>query len=109
MGFLKNRSMSLKELKILMILIEPPLPFGNAGSRWFHVLIKGLDRRGHKVDVFVVSGVSTDIEKAKKIFAARKNFFIFPFGKNKNYLDKLKTLFLPHRYIYNVEALKKFE
>ena len=101
--------MSLKELKILMILIEPPLPFGNAGSRWFHVLIKGLDRRGHKVDVFVVSGVPSDIDKANKIFAARRNFFIFPFGKNKGYWDNLKTLLLPHRYIFNAEARKKFK
>lgn len=100
--------MSLKELKILLILIEPPLPFGNAGSRWFHVLLNGLDRRGHKVDVFVVSGVASDIEKAKTIFANRKNFFIFPFGKNKSYFDKLKTLLFPHRYIFNEDARKKF-
>ena len=98
----------MKELKILMILIEPPLPFGNAGSRWFHVLLNGLDRRGHHVDLFVVSGVPSDIEKAKKIFAARKNFFIFPFGKNKGFFDKLKTLLFPHRYIFNADARKKF-
>ncbi len=91
-----------------MILVEPPLPFGNAGSRWFHVLLKGLDQRGHEVDVFVVSGVTSDIEKAKKIFAARKNFFIFPFAINQCFFDKIKTLVAPHRYIFNQESRKKF-
>jgi polysaccharide biosynthesis protein PslH len=99
--------MAIKKLKILMILIEPPLPFGNAGSRWFHVLLKGLDQRGHAVDVMVVSGVDSDIEKAKKKFTDRENFFIFPFGKNRGLSGKLKTLLFPHRYIFNQDFRKK--
>lgn len=99
--------MALSKKSILMILVEPPLPFGNAASRWFHVLLKELDRRGHRVDVLVVSSVANDIEKAKKIFSGRKNFFIFPFGKNKGLRGKLQTFLYPHRYMFTPDFYKK--
>lgn len=83
-----------------MVLVEPPLPFGNAASRWFHVLLNGLDKRGHNVDVLVVSGVQNDIAKAQKLFANRKNFFIFPFGKHRSLFGKFQTLFFPHQYMF---------
>ncbi len=100
--------MPLQKLKILLILIEPPLPFGNAGSRWFHVLLKELEARGHQVDTLVVSGVDSDIEKAQVKFAQKNNIFFFPFGKNKGFLGKLKTIFLPHKYIFNKDFYLKF-
>lgn len=75
--------MSLQKLKILLILIEPPLPFGNAGSRWFHVLLKELEARGHHVDTLVVSGVDSDIKKAQIKFAHKKNIFFFHSAKIK--------------------------
>lgn len=92
-----------------MILVEPPLPFGNAASRWFHVLLNGLDRRGHSVDVMVVSGVASDIEKAKKNFASRNNFFIYPFGKRKSIFSKFSTLFFPHKYMFSKEFFLQLE
>ncbi|MBY0383835.1 glycosyltransferase family 4 protein, partial [bacterium] len=98
-----------KKLTILMVLVEPPLPFGNAASRWFHVLLNGLDRRGHRVDVLVASGVDSDIEKAKKIFSQRKNFFIFPFSKKKSFFNKLYTLLFPHRYMFGEDFYKKLQ
>ncbi len=98
-----------KKLSILLVLIEPPLPFANAASRWFHVLLKGLDQRGHRVDVLIVSGVDSDIEKTKKVFADRKNFFIFPFGKKRTFLDKIKTLLFPHRSIFTDEFYQKLK
>ncbi len=103
----KNKTMLRQKLSILLVLIEPPLPFANAGSRWFHVLLKELDRRGHNVDVLTVSAVQKDIEKTKTLFSKRKNFFIFPFGKNTGVIGKLKTLFLPHRYIFTDEFYQK--
>lgn len=98
-----------KKLAILMVLVEPPLPFGNAASRWFHVLLNGLDRKGHNVDVLVVSGVDSDIEKAKKIFSKRKNFFIFPFSKKKSFFNKINTLLYPHRYMFGEDFYQKLE
>ncbi|MCC6137745.1 MAG: glycosyltransferase family 4 protein [Bdellovibrionaceae bacterium] len=99
--------MLTKKLKILLILVEPPLPFGNAASRWFHVLLKGLIKRGHNVDVLVASGVANDIAKAQKIFKDDKKFFMFPFGKTSSILGKLQTLFYPHLYMFSEEFKQK--
>lgn len=89
--------------KILVILIEPPLPFGNAGSRWFHVLVQGLKSRGYPFDVVVASGVDADVQKAKKVFKDWPNFYIFPFDKPKGVFSKFKTFFFPHRFAFSKE------
>jgi glycosyltransferase involved in cell wall biosynthesis len=41
-------------LRIVITLSDPPLPFGNAAARWYHVLIRGLSQRGHRVTTFAV-------------------------------------------------------
>ena len=64
--------MASDPLRILLVLIEPPLPFGNAASRWFHVLYSQLLDRGHDVQVLVASGVERDIEKSKEMFSDPK-------------------------------------
>lgn len=87
----------MKSLRILLILIEPPLPFGNAASRWFYVLYKELLRRNHKVTVLVASGVESDIEKAKKEFSSDKQMHIFPFDKSRGLLGKIKTWIYPQK------------
>ena len=35
--------------RVVLVLPDPPLPFGNAAARWFWVLVKGLHERGHEV------------------------------------------------------------
>jgi len=103
--------MSLKSppLKVLMLLVEPPLPFGNAASRWFHVLIKGLEKRGYTVDIVVASGVKNDIKKAQDLFKNSHHFFIFPFGSFKGFFGKLRTLLTPHAYQFYGEAQDKIK
>lgn len=59
------------------------------------------------MDVLIVSGVESDIEKTKKVFADRKNFFIFPFGKNRTFFDKIRTLLFPHRSIFTKDFYQK--
>jgi glycosyltransferase involved in cell wall biosynthesis len=93
--------------KILMILIEPPLPFGNAASRWFHVLIQGLEKRGYTLDILVASGVAADIEKARKTFAGRRGFFIYPFGRFRGVIGKLKTQLFPHAAMFDCAFTEK--
>lgn len=100
----------MKSLRILLILIEPPLPFGNAASRWFYVLYKELLRRNHKVTVLVASGVESDIEKAKKEFSSDKQMHIFPFDKSRGLLGKIKTWIYPQKIHFSRDfflALKK--
>lgn len=102
--------MPTAKLKILILLIEPPLPFGNAASRWSHVLVNELQARGHKVDVLVASGVDSDIEKAKKVFASWPNMHIFPFERSTGLLSKIKTFLYPQKFSFNsdfMECLQK--
>lgn len=101
--------MTARKLKIMVILVEPPLPFGNAASRWFHVLITQLEQRGHAVDVLVASGVPADIEKSKKVFKDKKNFFIFPFGQGKSFFKKIFTFLYPQRYKFTEDFFKKMQ
>lgn len=92
--------------KILLILVEPPLPFGNAASRWFYVLVKELRERGHELDILVASDVPQDIEKAKNVFANDKNFSIFSFATSKGMLGKLKTFLYPQKNHFSDDFLK---
>ncbi|MCB0377798.1 MAG: glycosyltransferase [Bdellovibrionales bacterium] len=98
-------------LRVLLILLEPPLPFGNAASRWFHVLYQELLKREHKVTVLVASGLEKDIQKAKEQFSGNEyDMQIFPFAKSSSYKDKLNHLLYPHRNKFSADfmaALKK--
>lgn len=40
--------------RIVVLLSDLPLPFGNAAARWYYVLLRGLVERGHRVTAFVV-------------------------------------------------------
>jgi hypothetical protein len=39
-------------MRIIIVMQEPPLPFGSAPSRWYYVLLKTLVERGHNVSAF---------------------------------------------------------
>lgn len=94
--------------KILLLFIEPPLPFGNAASRWFYVLQNELLKRGHDVTTLVVSGIETDIEKSKLIYPNPPHkYYTFSFNKNRNPLGKIKNFFSPHSYKFSNAFYKK--
>jgi len=99
-----------RKLKILLILIEPPLPFGNAGSRWFHVLYHQLKANGHEVRCLVASGVEKDIAKAKEVFAdVDPPMAVFPFDRKTGLLQKLKSYLYPHRSKFSSDFLNTFQ
>lgn len=101
--------MEKPRLKILLLLIEPPLPFGNAASRWFHVLTTELLKRGHKLDVLVASNVPTDIEKARVAFKSWPSFAIFPFAQSQGLLSKITTFLYPQRFSFNQDFLNRLQ
>ncbi len=89
----------LKKLNIVIVMIEPPLPFGNAAARWFYVLLKGLVERGHQVKAFAVCSKEAEMEKAKKLFP--KNVYdlrLYPIRKTSTPLQKIKSLFRPYSF-----------
>jgi hypothetical protein len=58
----------MRSLRVLLVLIEPPLPFGHAAGRWFYVLLKGLVQRGHRVTAFAVCGKPGEMAAARDLF-----------------------------------------
>ena len=86
-----------KSLRILLVLIEPPLPFGNAASRWFHVLYRELKKRGHYVKTLVASGNEKDIAKARTEFSQDSEMEIYPFAKARGWGGKIGNLLSPHK------------
>ena len=95
--------------RALIILIEPPLPFGNAASRWFHVLVQGFKARGYDFDVLVTSGNEKDLDKARVVFKDWRNMHFFAFEKPKGFLSKIKTILYPQKFSLSAEFLKKLE
>ncbi len=91
----------MKPLRILLVMIEPPLPFGNAPSRWFYVLLNGLVERGHRVTAFASCSKPEQIEQARQIFpAARFDLRCFPNPARKDWRAKWDTIRQPHSYMF---------
>src|SRR3989338_3482820 len=109
MSLLPKRD-SMKSLRILLVMIEPPLPFGNAAARWFYVLLKGLVERGHSVTAFVSCSKSEDIEKAMILFPADKyDLRCYPSRHANGLLAKLETLRQPYSYLFSPELRRDLD
>ena len=60
----------VKALRVVLVMIEPPLPFGNAAGRWFYVLLRGLQERGHRVTAFATCSRPAEVAEARALFSA---------------------------------------
>jgi len=58
----------MKPLRVILVMIEPPLPFGHATTRWSYVLLKGLVQRGHRVTAFAAPSKPQAIDEVKALF-----------------------------------------
>lgn len=92
----------MKRLRIVLVMMEPPLPFGNAAARWFYVLLKGLVERGHDVTVFAACSKEKEIEQARSLFPAPQyDLRMYPFGVSKGGLrGKWDTLTKPFSFMF---------
>ncbi|MEO6393526.1 MAG: glycosyltransferase family 4 protein [Pyrinomonadaceae bacterium] len=91
-------------LHIILVMIEPPLPFGNAAARWYYVLLKGLVQRGHRVTAFAACGNPDDIDQAAKLFPAPGyDLRCFAFPERQGLRAKWQTLRQPFSYVFSDE------
>lgn len=91
-------------LHIILIMIEPPLPFGNAAARWYYVLLKGLVQRGHRVTAFAACSNPDDIARAAELFPAPEyDLRSFAFPQRKGLRAKWQTLRQPFSYVFSDE------
>lgn len=88
----------MDQRRLLLTLIEPPLPFGNAASRWFYVLYNELRKRNYSVDVIVASEDQKALEKAQKMFPSNEhNMYFYEFARPKGFAQKISNFISPHK------------
>ena len=91
----------MKSLRILLVLTEPPLPFGGAAARWFYVLLKGLVERGHRVTTFAPCSNLRETAKCRQVFPATAyDLRTYPYPLRRGLGSKWQTLQRPYSYIF---------
>jgi len=92
----------VKPLRVVVVMIEPPLPFGGAAARWYYVLLRGLLERGHRVTAFAVCSNPLDVEKAASMFPAPQyDLRCYPIEHRNGVAGKLETIRRPHSYLFS--------
>jgi glycosyltransferase involved in cell wall biosynthesis len=88
-------------LRILLVLIEPPMPFGSAVGRWYYVLLRGLVERGHRVTAFAACSKPEEIARAGELFPRpRYDLRCYPFPRRRGLRAKLESLRRPFSYMF---------
>jgi glycosyltransferase involved in cell wall biosynthesis len=88
-------------LRVLLVMVEPPLPFGNAAARWFYVLLKGLVERGHAVTAFAACSKPAEMDEARARFPSPAyDLRLYPFPNRSGLGSKWETLRRPYSYMF---------
>ena len=96
-----------KKFNVLIVLNEAPLPFSGAASRWYHILIQGLEKRG--VNFTIVGSCKKYEEKVELEKKYPQSFFYLHDHHKKNLFQKIKTLFRPFSYTAPKEMREKIK
>ena len=93
-------------MRIVIVMVEAPVPFGKAVARWYAVLLRGLVARGHRVTAFAACSDSAQMAEAARLFPAPAfDLRLYEFPPRRGPLAKLETLRRPHSYPFG-DALK---
>jgi glycosyltransferase involved in cell wall biosynthesis len=88
--------------RVVLVMIEPPLPFGNAAGRWFYVLLRGLVERGHRVTAFAACSKPAEVAAARDLFPEeRYDLRCYPVVPEGNLRSKINSLQRPHSYLFS--------
>jgi glycosyltransferase involved in cell wall biosynthesis len=94
----------MRPLRIALVMIEPPLPFGHAAGRWFFVLLRGLVARGHQVSAFAACSQAAEIAQARDLFPSPAyDLRLFPFPQRGGWRSRAATLLRPNSYMCAAE------
>lgn len=97
-------------LRIVIVFLEAPVPFGNAASRWFYVLLRELVRRGHRVTAFAACSKASEMDEARRLFPAPDyDLRLYPFPTRSGLWAKWKTLCRPYSYMFSTELKRDLE
>src|SRR5258708_38589906 len=96
-----RRTTGVKPLRVVLVMVEPPLPFGSAAARWYYVLLRGLVERGHCVTAFAVCSDPADIGRAMSMFPSPQyDLRCYPIENRSGVAGKLETIRRPHSYLF---------
>src|SRR5947209_7348200 len=96
--------------RIVMAMIEPTLPFGNAAARWYYVLLKGLVERGHEVTAFAACSKAREIGEARALFPAPDyDLRLYPIPEGGGLASKWRTLRRPYSYMFSPELRRDLD
>ena len=94
----------MTRLRIVVVFVEAPIPFGNAAARWFYVLLRELVARGHRVTAFAACSKPSEMNEARRLFPATEyDLRLYPLPVRGGPLAKLQTLRRPYSYMFSDE------
>jgi glycosyltransferase involved in cell wall biosynthesis len=97
-------------LRIVLAMIEPPLPFGNAAARWYYVLLKGLVARGHRVTAFAACSKPDEIPKTQALFPAPEyDLRLHPVPIRRGWRARLETWRRPFSYMFSGDLARDLD
>ena len=97
-------------MRIVVVTIEPPDPFGNAASRWYYVLFRGLVELGHDVTVLSACSDRASRTRAEELFPRPKyDLHCFDVGVHGGVRGKLRSAWQPYSYVFSAEFRRAFE
>ncbi len=100
----------MKPLRIVVVLIEAPVPFGNAAARWFYVLLRELVARGHRVTCFAACSKPAEMDEGRHLFPTPDyDLRLYPFPVRRGLRAKLETLRRPYSYMFSPELKRDLE
>ena len=92
----------MRPLRVVLLTLEPPLPFGNAVGRWYYVLLKGLAERGHQVAAFAACKAQADADEAMRLFPEPVfSLRCYPPEHRRALQSKVNTLLRPQSNLFS--------
>jgi polysaccharide biosynthesis protein PslH len=92
--------------KALLVLPEPPLPFGGAAARWYHSLLKGFSERDIHATVLTCTGSKDRDEEAQELHGLKHELHFFR-PLQRNLLSAGRSLLKPFSYPFSAEMRKR--
>jgi len=100
----------MKPLRVVVVTIEPPLPFRHATARWSYVLLKGLAERGHRVTAFTSLSEPETIEELKSLcLAPNIELRCYASGTRSWVRSKWQTIREPHSHLFDAAMRRDLE
>ena len=85
-------------------MVEPPLPFAAAASRWYYVLLRELLAKGHELTAFVACRTQEDLEATERLFPRpQQDVRCYRFRESGSLMVKWANIRRPYSYMFSAE------